>query len=106
MPGFIVHAGATVICAHGGQAQPTAPNPRVLVGGMPVATMGSPYLVAGCPVVTGVVPTPCVTAQWVVAATRVLAGGQPVVILGSQSVCVPNGTPLTIVQTQTRVTAS
>ena len=26
MPGFLLHVGATVLCAHGGQAQPTAPN--------------------------------------------------------------------------------
>ena len=31
MPGFLVHVGATVLCSHGGQAQPTVPNPRVTV---------------------------------------------------------------------------
>ena len=36
MPGFVLHVGATVLCTHGGQAQPTAPNPRVRVGGQPV----------------------------------------------------------------------
>ena len=30
MPGPILHMGAAVLCAHGGQAQPTVPNPRVL----------------------------------------------------------------------------
>ena len=42
MPGFILHVGATVICAHAGQAQPTAPNPRVMVGGQPVVTQAAP----------------------------------------------------------------
>ena len=37
-------------------------------------------------------------------ASRVLAAGQPVLLLDSQAVCVPNGTPLSVVQTQTRVT--
>ena len=37
MPGFLLHVGATVLCAHGGQAQPTAPNPRVLVSGQPTS---------------------------------------------------------------------
>ena len=27
MPGFVLHAGATVLCAHGGQAQPTVAEP-------------------------------------------------------------------------------
>ena len=35
MPGFLVHVGATVLCAHAGQAQATVPNPRVTVGGQP-----------------------------------------------------------------------
>jgi hypothetical protein len=104
MPGFLLHMGATVMCAHGGQAQPTAPNPRVMVGGQPVVTMSAPYIVAGCPfTVPPAVPMPCVTGQWVTSAARVMAGGQPVLLQDSQSVCAPNGTPLIIIQTQVRV---
>ena len=88
---------------HGGQAQPTAPNPRVMVGGQPVVTQAAPYVVAGCPFSTPGGPLPCVTAQWVVAATRVLAGGQPVLLQDSQAVCTPNGTGVNIVVTQLRV---
>jgi hypothetical protein len=106
MPGFLLHVGATVLCAHGGQAQPTSPAPRVLVNGQPVTTMAAPYAVAGCPFVAGTTPMPCVTAQWVVGATRVLAGGQPVLLQSSVATCIPNGTPVTIVQTQTRVMGS
>jgi hypothetical protein len=104
MPGFVVHLGAQVMCAHGGQAQPTAPNPRVLVMGQPVTTLAAPYVVAGCPFppVSG---GPCVTAQWVVGATRVTVMGQPVVVQAGQAVCVPTGTPLIVLVTQTRVTA-
>ncbi len=106
MPGYLLHVGATVQCAHGGQAQPTSPSPRVLVGGQPVTTQPAPYTIAGCPFSTPGGPMPCVTAQWTVAATRVLAGGQPVLLQTSQATCVPNGTPVTIVQTQTRVTGT
>ena len=49
MPGFFLHVGATVMCAHGGQAQPTVPNPRVMVSGQPIGDMAAPYVVAGCP---------------------------------------------------------
>lgn len=104
MPGFLLHVGATVLCTHGGQAQPTSPNPRVLVSGTPTVTMAAPYVVAACPFAPGGVPTPCVTAQWVSAATRVLSNGQPLLLLDSQAVSVPNGTPLLVVQTQSRVT--
>jgi hypothetical protein len=102
MPGYLLHVGATVLCAHAGQAQPTAPFPRVTVGGQPVVTQAAPYAVAGC---TFVPPAagPCVTAQWVTGALRVKAGGLPVLLQDSQSICTPTGTPLTVVMTQFRV---
>ncbi len=103
MPGPLLHLGATVMCSHGGQAMPSAPNPRVLVSGQPVATMAAPYMVAGCAFVPPAGNGPCVTAQWVVAATRVFVTGQPVVLLDSVSVCTPTGTPLLPVMAQTRV---
>jgi hypothetical protein len=105
MPGFLVHLGATVLCAHGGQAAPMTPNQRVLVSGQPMATTATAYVIAGCP--SGPPnPGPCVSAQWLAGATRVLAGGVPVVIDGSPSVCAPTGTPLNVVATQLRVSAT
>ena len=104
MPGFLLHVGAVVQCAHGGQAQPTVPNPRVKVSGQPIVMQPAPYVIAGCalpppPVANG----PCVTAQWVMAAIRVKANGMPVLLQDSQAVCVPTGTPLIIGATQVRV---
>jgi hypothetical protein len=106
MPGFLVHAGATVLCSHAGQAQPTVPNPRVTVSGQPTVTIAAPYVVAGCalpppPAANG----PCVTAQWLVGTTRVTSNGQPLVVFSSQGICAPSGTPLVIVVTQVRATA-
>lgn len=104
MPGFLLHLGATVTCAHGGQAQPTAPNPRVLVSGQPVVTMASPYVIAGCsmPPPTGG-NGPCVTGQFIAGATRVTVLGQPVLLQDSPSVCTPTATPMMLVVVQTRV---
>jgi len=107
MPGFLVHVGAQVQCSHVGTAQPTAPNPRVLVSGQPTVTITAPYAVAGCtmpPPPSG--NGPCVTGQWVVGSTRVLSNGQPLVVLSSTSICAPTGTPLLILATQTRVVAT
>lgn len=106
MPGPILHVGATVTCAHGGQATPTAPNPRVSVTAQPVATIAAPYAVAGCAFAPPGGNGPCATGQWTVGATRVMAGGQPVVIMTGVSTCVPTGTPLMPVQAQVRVTAT
>lgn len=105
MPGFVLHLGATVTCAHAGQATPAAPNPRVTVSGQPTVTLASPYLVAGCPFVPPGGNGPCVTAQFVTAATRVTSNGQPLLLLDSQAICAPTGTPLMILVTQVRVTA-
>lgn len=102
MPGPLLHVGATVMCAHGGQAQPTTPNPRVTVSGQPIATLPAPYVVAGCPFNVSGSPVPCVTGQWTTSATRVTANGMPVLLLDSQATCVPNGTPLIISTTQVR----
>ena len=103
MPGMLLHVGASVICAHGGQAQPTVPNPRVMVSSQPIVTQSTTYTVAGCSFVPPAGNGPCVTAQFVVAATRVMAGGVPVLLQDSQAICAPTGTPLTVLVTQVRV---
>jgi hypothetical protein len=103
MPGFLVQVGAAVLCAHGGQAQPTAPMPRVLLGGQPAVTQPAPWLVTACPFVPTAGNGPCGSASWVVGAVRVFAGGQPVLLQDSQATCVPTGTPLTVLMTQVRV---
>ncbi len=107
MPGFLLHQGATVQCMHSGQAQPTAPNPRVLVSGQPTVLITAPYIVAGCtlpppPGANG----PCVTGQWLSGTARVTSNGQPLVVISSSSICAPTGTPLLIMATQTRVSAT
>jgi hypothetical protein len=105
MPGPLLHVGATVLCSHAGQAQPTVPNPRVLVGGQPTVTRAAPYVVAGCampPPIAG--NGPCITAQWVTSATRVFSNGVPLLLMDSQAICAPTGTPLLIVFAQPRVT--
>lgn len=107
MPGFLLHVGATVLCSHAGQAQPTVPNTRVTVTGQPTVTISCMYTIAGCtfpPPPSG--NGPCVTAQFVTAATRVTSNGQPLLLFDSQAICAPTGTPLMITVTQTRVTAN
>ncbi|MEW7847666.1 hypothetical protein AB2N08_03100 [Massilia aurea] len=106
MPGFLVQAGAQVQCAHGGQATPTAPNPRVLLGPAPSVLMATPYVVAGCPFPPPPAANgPCVSGQWLSGTTRVLSNGQPLLVQSSTGVCAPTGTPLLVVVPQARVTA-
>ena len=105
MPGFLIQQGATVMCAHGGQALPTVPSPSVSLDGLPAVTLAAPWTIAGCPLVPPPAP-PCVTAQWTVGTTRVTSLGQPLVIMGGVAACIPNGTPLLPVLTQVRVAAT
>jgi hypothetical protein len=106
MPGFLLHVGASVLCSHGGQARACTPNPRVTVSGQPTVTVAGPWLVAGCalpppPGANG----PCVSAQFVSAATRVTSNGQPLLLQDSQAICAPTGTPLLVVALQMRASA-
>jgi uncharacterized Zn-binding protein involved in type VI secretion len=111
MPGFLYHVGASAMCPHGGQITVISSNARVLVNGMPVATLADMGTVAGCVfTVPGPKPQPCVTARWLVPATRVLINGTPALIQTSTGICqsveqIPQGPP-TITVTQTRVIAT
>ena len=107
MPGPLLHLGASVLCAHAGQATPTTLAARVLLGGQPAVLQTGPYMVAGCtlpppPAANG----PCVSAVFVTGALRVKSLGQPVLLMDSQSICTPTGTPLVPVSAQVRVVGS
>jgi hypothetical protein len=95
-----------VLCSHGGQALPTVPSPRVLVSGMPIATIAAPYAVAGCAFVPPAGNGPCVAGQWTLGAVQVTSDGQPVVIMTGVAICAPTGTPLLPVSAQTRALAT
>jgi hypothetical protein len=107
MPGFVLHVGATVICSHAGQAQPTVPSPSVTVAGQPIVTLPGPYVIAGCalpppPAANG----PCVTGTFITASLAVTSLGQPVLLSVGTSICAPTGTPMVAVQTQLAVSAT
>jgi uncharacterized Zn-binding protein involved in type VI secretion len=100
---LMLHENATVLCLHSpGQAKPTVTDQRVKVSGQKIVTQPGPYTISGC-----ILPTqaggPCVTAQWTSAATRVKASGMPVLFKDSQATCIPTGTGVNIMSTQTRV---
>jgi hypothetical protein len=108
VPGFLVHLGVQVTCAHAGQATPTTPNPRVVVSGQPTVLVTSPYAVTGCPLPPPPAANgPCVIAQPIppTGTLRVFSNGQPLLVQSSQAICAPSGTPVIIGVTQTRVAA-
>jgi hypothetical protein len=93
------------MCPHGGQIQIISSDARVMVGGMPVATMADQFLIVGCAfTIPPGKPQPCVRVQWIVPAERVMAIAQPVILQASVGICfsadgIPAGPPtLTTVQ--------
>lgn len=115
MPGFLMHAGATVQCPHGVPAQIIPTQPRVLVNGMSAALMTDQIIATGCPfTVPPGKPQPCVLARWLMPSTRVLINGSPAMVLPSPGAGpgifqsadqIPNGPPIvTVVQTRVIVT--
>ncbi len=101
---FLIQMGATVMCAHGGQAMAITPNPRVLLSGQPSLLISGQWVVAGCPLVPPPLP-PCITGQWLVGTVRVLSNGQPMVLQSGTGITLPNGTPMIPVVMQARVSA-
>jgi hypothetical protein len=111
MPGPLYHAGAVAMCPHGGTVMTTSPNARVLVSGMPIATMAAQSTVVGCAFTTPAgVPQPCVKVIWSTPAAMTLVMAQPALTALSVGLCiaangVPGG-PAVISSTQPRAIAT
>lgn len=103
--GFLVQEGATVLCAHGGQARPTVTSPRVSLSDNAAILLPPPWTISGCPLPTNA-GGPCVTATWTRGTSRVRAQSQPLVVQDGNATCTPTGVPLTVVVTQIRVRAT
>jgi len=104
MAGFLIDAGATLLCPHGGTVSIVASNANVTAGA-PVAVQTDTMVIAGCPFTIGP-PSPCVRVQWVVPDARVTVGGVPTLSQGSTGLCLaatgaPQGT-VVIASTQSR----
>jgi uncharacterized Zn-binding protein involved in type VI secretion len=103
MPGPLFHVGNTTLCPHGAPVTTISSNARVLVNGLPVATLADQFLVAGCPfTIPPSKPSPCLRVQWLVPATRVLVMGQPAILQTSTGLCLspeqaPQGPPVVAV---------
>ena len=91
MPGFLLTISVVVTCAHGGQAKPTSPNPRVKLMGTPVPLSSPPFVIAGCamavPPPAGPGPTPCISATFLppTMTLRVKSMGQPLLCQSSMT---------------------
>jgi hypothetical protein len=107
MPGYILHAGADVKCAHpGGQAAPDTPSTRVRVSGQAIVTRDVSYTITGCSHQVSGSPSPCTKGTWTSGAQKVRSNGKAVVLTTSSSTSIPNASPLNPSRSQTRVKAT
>jgi hypothetical protein len=84
---------ATVMCPHGGQGT-VIPSQAAVVAGGTVCTQADEVIIAGCPFIVGLVPSPCLSVQWQSASTTSTAGGMAVLTISSQGLCLnPAGAP-------------
>lgn len=85
MPALLT-ASSTMMCPHGGQVIAVPAQTQAVVDS-PVLTMSATCTIAGCPFVIALVPSPCLTVQWLVGATMVKAGGDFVLNESSVGLC-------------------
>jgi hypothetical protein len=108
MPGEILTTASSIMCPHGGTAILTTSNASVKAGGAPALLQSDNNIVAGCPFVIALKPSPCVRIQWLAGSARAQAGS-PVLVQSSVGMCFsPEGLPqgvAIVVNTQPKVSA-
>ncbi len=104
---FLLDAATQIICPHGGQGIATPSNQKVLLGGSPALVVTDQVTVAGCSFNVSGSPSPCLSVQWQLPATRVTIGGTAALLSTSVALCTnsagaPQG-PGTLTGFQTKV---
>lgn len=109
MPGYILDAGATISCPHGGQVAVMPRATRVKLSGKPPLLVDDTATVAACPFNVSGAPSPCLSVRWMMPALRAKVESSPVLLSSSVGLCTnaasaPQGTAL-VTGFQTRVQA-
>lgn len=109
MAGYVVDAGATISCPHGGRGTVMTRATRMRLGGNPPILADDVATIAGCAFNVAGAPSPCTRVQWVMPAMRMTVEGAAPVLSSSVGLCVnaagaPQGTAL-VTGHQTRVRA-
>lgn len=107
MGAFLVDAGATIVCPHGGQVKVVPSATRLTLSGMSPLTVSDIATISGCSFNVSGAPSPCLTVEWLAPATRVTVEGAAPVLSSSVGLCknaasAPQGTAI-VAGFQTRV---
>lgn len=109
MSGMLTTA-TVMMCPHGGMVQAIPSSTAVQFGGAPVVTAADTFMIAGCPFVIALVPSPCLSVQWVSPALQSQVNSNPTLTEASVGLCLaatqaPQG-PVTISSTQPQVSGN
>jgi hypothetical protein len=74
------------MCPHGGSVQ-AIPSGTSVTAVSPVLTAADTFLIAGCSFIIGIVPSPCLSVQWVQPGTGSTLRGNPTLTLSSLGFC-------------------
>jgi len=107
MPSLLTTA-SVMMCPHGGTVQASPSSTTVQIAGAPALTASDVFVIAGCPFLIVLVPSPCVTVQWVQPAAQSTISGSLTLTEASVGLCLaatqaPQG-PVMIVSAQPNVT--
>ncbi|HET6485155.1 MAG TPA: hypothetical protein VFH83_01975 [Spirochaetia bacterium] len=83
----ILQQGAVIQCPHGGTVTAVPTNAVVRVNGAFALLVSDLFLVAGCSFVIGTTPSPCVTVEWQLPATKIAINGTAVLLDSSLGLC-------------------
>ena len=108
MSGMLTTA-SVLMCPHGGTVQAIPSSTAVQFGGAPAVTATDTFMIAGCPFVVGVVPSPCLIVQWVSPAVQSQVNSNQTLTEASIGLCMgPAGAqgPVVISETQPQVSGT
>lgn len=97
--GYLLDAGATITCPHGGTASATPSATSVSLGGTPPLLVDDVVTISGCSLNVSGAPSPCLQVQWQMPAMRVKVESKAVLLDTSIGLCMnaanaPQGTAL------------
>jgi hypothetical protein len=109
MAAYILDAGATITCPHGGRVSVAPRATRVALAGKPPLLVDDTAVIAACPFNVSGAPSPCLSVRWVMPAMRVTVESSAVLLSSSIALCMnaasaPQGTA-SLADFQTRVQA-
>lgn len=87
MGAFLVDAGATILCPHGGSVTVTPTVTQAILGGRPPLLAGDRVTIAGCAFNVSGSPSPCRSIQWLQPTRAVSFEGGAALTAASVGVC-------------------